>query len=276
MSSTTVRRDPTGLDQAAVQSYFDVTSQRWKDVYETHGVQPAIYQARMAAVLGFFDQVAPPPGARVLDIGCGAGVGTVEIARREYGVRAIDTAEAMLDLTRQRAARAGVEDRVSTETGDIHALEFPDNAFDVVVAIGVVPWVPFLAKPLAEIARVLKTRGHLILTADNRLRLSRLVDPLLPVRRMTAGLLRALRLRAPLFASRMHSTAEIDAALACAGFHKERGVTLGFGPFTLGGFYVVPDGVGLRLQRALQRNAERGGVMKNAGAQYVVLARKEG
>lgn len=76
-------------------------------------------------------------GDRVLD--CGAGTGTTGLmAVRKVGpsghVTLFDLSEAMLDVARQKAAAAGMQDRVTFEIGDLARLPFADNSFDAVLS----------------------------------------------------------------------------------------------------------------------------------------------
>jgi ubiquinone/menaquinone biosynthesis C-methylase UbiE len=260
--------------QIAADRYFQSNSSFWKEAYEHRNLQSAIYQARRATALQFFERLALPPSSEILDVGCGAGILSVDLARKGYRVQAIDSTPAMLELTSRRAADAGVSDRLIIGSGDIHALKLEDQSLDVVFALGVLPWVPALSRPLAEVARVLKTGAHFIVTIDNGKRLSHRIDPLLPARRVIGRFLRSINLRDSVV-SRTHTLQEIDSSLSAAGFEKVDSKTLGFGPFTLGGFRVLPDGIGLRLDDALQRTGDRVSFLRRAGAQCIVLARKK-
>jgi D-aspartate ligase len=260
--------------QIAADRYFQSNSSFWKEAYEHRNLQSAIYQARRATALQFFERLALPPSSEILDVGCGAGILSVDLARKGYRVQAIDSTPAMLELTSRRAADAGVSDRLIIGSGDIHALKLEDQSLDVVFALGVLPWVPALSRPLAEVARVLKTGAHFIVTIDNGKRLSHRIDPLLPARRVIGRFLRSINLRDSVV-SRTHTLQEIDSSLSAAGFEKVDSKTLGFGPFTLGGFRVLPDEIGLRLDDALQRTGDRVSFLRRAGAQCIVLARKK-
>jgi SAM-dependent methyltransferase len=62
-----------------------------------------------------------PPVRRVVDIGSGPGVGTCELARQfpAANVIAVDSSPTMLDRTKQRAARQGLEARISTHIAEL-------------------------------------------------------------------------------------------------------------------------------------------------------------
>jgi len=105
------------------------------------------------------------PGERGLDVGCGPGFLTCELAR-EVGptghVTAIDASPEMLDAARARVAREGLADRVDLGPGDAARLSFPNAAFDFVVGVQVYLYVPTIEEALAEAARVLRPGGRLI------------------------------------------------------------------------------------------------------------------
>src|SRR5439155_24113789 len=106
-----------------------------------------------------------------------AGHTAVALAQKGFVVAAIDTVPRMLSLARARAAEQGVSQRLQFAYGDAHALGFGDGTFQLVVALGVVPWLYSPALALREMARVLQPGGLLIVTTDNRLRLTQLLDP---------------------------------------------------------------------------------------------------
>jgi ubiquinone/menaquinone biosynthesis C-methylase UbiE len=103
------------------------------------------------------------PGQSVLDIGSGPGLLAREMAD-EVGptgrVCGVDPAEPMLEMGRRRCA-----DRpwVAFERGDAAALPVEDEAFDVVVTTQVYEYVPDISGALAEVLRVLRPGGLLVI-----------------------------------------------------------------------------------------------------------------
>jgi SAM-dependent methyltransferase len=113
---------------------------------------------------GAFDlRFLPPPrrgGQRmaILDLGCGIGFWTVELAMRGYeNLVAADLTQSALDLTRRRLAVFGVHAELRQENAE--RLSFADASFDHVNCQGVIHHTPDTARALAEIARVLRPGG---------------------------------------------------------------------------------------------------------------------
>jgi SAM-dependent methyltransferase len=73
-------------------------------------------------------QLDLPPGARVLDVGCGPGRHTVELARRGYDVVGVDPAPAMIAAARTRAAAAGVSPDFRQVSGEAFVAQRPFDA----------------------------------------------------------------------------------------------------------------------------------------------------
>lgn len=70
---------------------------------------PLLTAARTAAEIDFvLAQLQLPPGARILDVGCGFGRHSIELARRGYQVMGIDPSAAMVAAAQARAAEAGL------------------------------------------------------------------------------------------------------------------------------------------------------------------------
>jgi ubiquinone/menaquinone biosynthesis C-methylase UbiE len=277
--------DAEPLSQAS--SYFDRTAAYWRDVYDEQNVQGLVYRERFATVLDWADRLLGSAGGRILEIGPGAGRLTVELARRGHHVTSIDASPGMLELTEQHAADAGVRDRVTVSVGDVHRLGFDDASFDLVIAVGVIPWLDEPGQGVREMARVLVPGGHLLLTADNRWRMNALVEPRLsPLLSPIKLLRRALRRRRggqpesgqPESAvSRMHSRAGVQRLLEAARVQSVQHDTLGFGPFTFLDRWLLPNRVALGVHGRLQSLALRNvpGV-RSMGWHHVVVARKPG
>src|SRR5215207_6880913 len=94
------------------------------------------------------------PGVHVLDVGCGPGTISVDIAARVAPGRvlAIDAAAEPLESARGLAAAAGLG-MITFRTGDVYAIDAPDDTFDVVHAHQV---LQHLGDPVAALREMLR------------------------------------------------------------------------------------------------------------------------
>ena len=99
---------------------------------------------------------------RILDIGCGSGVPTMELARLSNGeVIGLDIDQDMLDVLRGKVEKAGLSDRVKVINRSLLDMEFPDGSFDVIWAEGSMNVIGF-KKGLQEWKRLLKPGGFMV------------------------------------------------------------------------------------------------------------------
>jgi 2-polyprenyl-3-methyl-5-hydroxy-6-metoxy-1,4-benzoquinol methylase len=109
-------------------------------------------------------------GDRVLDLGCGDGWMTAELARAGAVPTGIEVAQAAID--RARARHPELDVRLAPIDGPVSV---EDSACDVVWASEVIEHVADTARWLSEIRRVLRPRGRLLLTTPNHSRLRLLI-----------------------------------------------------------------------------------------------------
>jgi len=109
------------------------------------------------------DGLALEPGQRVLDVGCGTGPSTVELARRvapRGTVRGIDIAPSMLTAAQVRADREGA-DNVEFVVGDAQCDDIGDGSFDIVFSQFGVMFFADPAAAFANLRRALRDGGRL-------------------------------------------------------------------------------------------------------------------
>ena len=99
-------------------------------------------------------------GMNLLDVGCGPGTITADLAARVAPgrVTAVELTEGALDLARVEAARRG-QDNIDFVVADVHALRFADDTFDVVHAHQVLQHVGNPVQALREMRRVARPGG---------------------------------------------------------------------------------------------------------------------
>ena len=110
-------------------------------------------------------KVVPKRAEHGLDIGCGPGLLTCELAR-EVGppgrMVGIDTSPDMVTMSAERARRSALAGRTEFAVGDAVELRFPAQSFDFLTAVQVYEFVADLPRALSEAYRVLRPGGRLI------------------------------------------------------------------------------------------------------------------
>jgi len=104
-------------------------------------------------------QMGDVSGKRILELGCGAGEGSVYFALKGADTVATDISTGMIDVVHRVAAKYGVKVEAMKMTAE--TLEFPDASFDMVYGNGVLHHVDF-HKAVQEASRVLKPGGKAI------------------------------------------------------------------------------------------------------------------
>ena len=117
------------------------------------------YMGKWSQLAGdlFLDWLAPAPGLRWLDVGCGNGAFTETIVARcsPLAIEGIDPSDAQLDFARTRPTLRTAK----FQRGDAMALPYANATFDVAVMPLVIFFVPDPAKGVAEMARAVRGGG---------------------------------------------------------------------------------------------------------------------
>jgi SAM-dependent methyltransferase len=106
------------------------------------------------------------PGKKVLEVGCGMGTDLLQFARGGAEANAIDLTQKGVELTRSRLEMYGFHGDV--KVGDAEDLPFPSDTFDLVYSWGVIHLTDDPAKAAAEIVRVCKPGGSILVMVYNR------------------------------------------------------------------------------------------------------------
>ncbi len=135
----------------------------YADAYRGWGPTARYHHSRLHAV----DEVLRDcPGGALLDVGCGPGMMVrhlLDTRPGDFRITACDQSPAMVAAV---AAHVRAAERVRMSVADIEELPFPDESFDVVLAMGVLEYAdPVLS--LAEIVRVVRPGGLVVATMLN-------------------------------------------------------------------------------------------------------------
>ena len=115
--------------------------------------------------------LAPQNGERILDVGCGTGQLTAEIAATGAQVVGVDHSPEMIEAARKKFSA------LRFEVCDARALPFRDE-FDAVFSNAALHWIPEAETVVAGIARALKPGGRVVAEFGGRANIRRLMEAL--------------------------------------------------------------------------------------------------
>ena len=145
-----------------VKELFDHQAGQYDDCYRLRTACGAQKVERKTHLLIDFGRIKR--GCRVLELGCGTGAYTEELARTGAEVFAVDLSRNMLNIAKHSLDTPNV----SHVQSDANKLPFPDNSFDAVVGTYVLQYID-LDTCLPEIARVLRNERRVAFVEPNML-----------------------------------------------------------------------------------------------------------
>lgn len=134
---------------------------QWRSIGGLHG--SARGRRNVCKRLALMAQITPLSGDRLLDVGCGTGEYTVELASSFDHVDAVD-----IEMDRLEVFEEIRPEGVSIHCESAGHLHFEDGTFDRITMIEVLEHLPSPGEVMDELARVLAPGGWLVLTTPNR------------------------------------------------------------------------------------------------------------
>jgi len=108
-----------------------------------------------------FRMLPPLDKPQILDVGCGSGVPTMEVARLSNGnITAIDIDPELIHRLEAKIETSGLSDRIKAITCSMFDMDFPEESFDVIWCEGAIEPIGF-ERGLTEWGRYLKKGGFL-------------------------------------------------------------------------------------------------------------------
>lgn len=127
----------------------------WHRQFERQACWTQAWRFRLYRQVGLWQALS------VLDVGCGTGVITEEIAQHTRGkVTGLDVDQAMIEEATKRVTD------VDWKVGDAHDLPFAEGQFDLVICNFLLLWAREPARIVREMARVVKKGGKVLDTAE--------------------------------------------------------------------------------------------------------------
>ena len=142
---------------------FNALANRW---WDPEGPQKPLHVLNPAR-LNYIRERTTLRGARVLDVGCGAGLLSEALAREGANVIAIDLAPDLIRIAKLHRLESGVEVDYRLSAVEALAEEMPAS-FDAIACMEMLEHVPDPAAVIAACATLLKPGGRLFLSTLNR------------------------------------------------------------------------------------------------------------
>lgn len=237
-----------------VRSYFEsgAAVNRWESLYSgTKDFFSYAMMARREAVVAVLRRLSPASGPNVADVGCGAGLISKDLLELGYDVTGVDMSEEML-------ATAAKVPGLKLQQGDVEHLPFDTASLDKVACLGVITYLPDETRALAELRRILRPDGTMVLAVRNSWEMGQRWD-------LPRALQRALRRlfgrpgtsAAKSYFHRTFVPPALVRGVTAAGFTVEEVIGRGFDVPTLLGRRWLPLRASVRFSRWMERIAGR-------------------
>ena len=270
--------------ETLVEKHFDTYVEDWQTIYAAKDLPSLIIQEQRDYVLNYVDTLDLKKGARILDLGCGTGLTSVNLLQRGFIVVGIDVSEGMLDLARKNCKQFGLECNATFQLGNAEQLDLQDDSFDAVIAMGLIEYLEWDRWALQEMHRVLKPGGYLIVTVPNWIRLSYITDPFfyISIFKQKAGrvlkrnfkYISKLTQKSPrTFNRNLYVPSSLRRMITQLDFNIIDSISHGFGPLIL---LCRSNRVTFKINQILKQRNERKIMpfLSEVGSDYIVLCQK--
>jgi phosphatidylethanolamine/phosphatidyl-N-methylethanolamine N-methyltransferase len=155
-----VKLSPSGGSGAVLDDAHVVAAYaRWAPVYDQ-----VFGSFNRSAIRKAVDLINTLPPGRILELGVGTGI-ALPLYKTEHRVVGIDLSPDMLERARRRVTQEKLKAVEALHEMDAARLTFPDGSFDAATAMFVITVVPQTDRTLAELARVVKPGGKIVIVS---------------------------------------------------------------------------------------------------------------
>jgi ubiquinone/menaquinone biosynthesis C-methylase UbiE len=151
------------LDEVGRTLQKPLVHEQWEGVYRSPENE-AFYEQAFNVIASSLNA---PAGSLALDVGCGSCAHSIRLVKRGFKVVGADFSEPVLKAAQQNLLAHNMASKVSLSRQDILALGCADASFDYILCWGVLMHIPQVEQAIAELDRVLKAGGSLVIAENN-------------------------------------------------------------------------------------------------------------
>ena len=162
-----------GEQKEKVTKYFDESKDWQGDVYQAeNSFFTRVIKRRKLNAFEMINRLPELKRGKALDVGFGSGIYLEELLKMGFDCSGTDISSEMLETCRIRLQEDENASRVHLKIGDVEHIPFNDGEFDLVLCIGVLGYLLRDEMALAELKRVVKPGGYLLINLTNMYSLS--------------------------------------------------------------------------------------------------------
>ena len=151
-------------NKSKIDSFFDQFSSEYSN--ENYNIDVnKVMLIRLRTIVKFVDENFKNKNIKILDLGCGSGEITLELAKLGYVGDALDNSKKMLDICKKKLSNYNWNYYLN----EAQKTNLKNENYDLIIASGLIEYYPNDAILLNEITRLLKKEGHLIINVSNKL-----------------------------------------------------------------------------------------------------------
>src|SRR5579872_3271477 len=136
---------------------------QWEEAYRT-SENGRYYDLALTRVA---DLLSAPENSLLLDAGCGICDYSIRLAARGFQVVAVDFSERVLANAAVNLQQHGMTERIRLQRESLLELSFTDESFDYILCWGVLMHIPEVGRAIAELCRVVKKGGAIVVSEAN-------------------------------------------------------------------------------------------------------------
>ena len=147
-----------------IDNFFDQYSTEYSSENYNINVNKVML-IRLRTIIGFVEENFKNKNIKILDLGCGSGEITLELAKLGYTGDALDNSKGMLDICKKKLSNHNWNYYLN----EAQKTNLKSDSYDLIIASGLIEYYPNDSILIKEITRLLKKDGYLIINVSNKL-----------------------------------------------------------------------------------------------------------